>query len=1048
MATVLHKVNNVSSIIQIFGCEFGLRENCLVLVKLHAIEVFSETGKEPLARLEMLETLTGGVLWGESKLIVATESSKLVVLSLEHAKLEVVQEIEVKLLERSFSIIGESLRVQNDVSLKSLWITSYEGLVFELGCEKEQFKIKKSELISDIIGHLHVRPLAFDNDTNIESVSSYNILHRDEAHKFYVSQLQSGKGKKFTNFSTIDLTESNIAPVLVSGDTEDVLACFNNNSMIMVPYGQGKSIDLSGSLENNNCELINDSYVRKRLPKNKKWNITAGVRIQDGKIMVLDYNGDLYMTQYTKEVNSQGDLTITSWNIDKLLNHTNLKDVHQLRILEDDKIATLSKSADSILFRVENKQIQIMNQYQSGYPILDLNISGIKELPKLQVCGGGLNQGSIKSEFKGYETKLNLLLPVKDLKVLNIWEIKNYLVLNLISGLKVIDLDGFSGTDSLDEFFNEINGNILDVYLNAKDEIIVISDFGVYNSFEMVETKTINLGKTVDNVSYTITSNYLDFGENHIKLDSEASCLDVFQNHIILGNWNGSICLILNKKSKILKEKGLAINSVKIKKLTSKKIIYLCGDCEGNVIILDSENLIRTLKIGDSPVSIVSLKNSDEFIGYNNENVILFKMDVHGEIIEMGYLRLRADDIFGLEYDNRLLVFKGDEISELTIDKNLQNLSNEMKLHSLVKKSIKFKNYLNLNLFITIEEALIDKKLTTLSKIMTIDNNTFEVKDSVSLAPGIEITDAINTSYHKKLIDINYEEGKISVGFENILSQCFIVSCISQNNDDKISPLILFSVDEDGKIQEQFKLNQEENGKNSSINFYSLNNFGNRIIIANGDFLVGYQIEYLVADSKFQLKRITETYKSNNFVVGLNSINLNSVIIGDIFTGLIKLDLKFNKERQLFEFLRDNKVNAEFQFINLLRCFKVYKNFIILVDSLNNVIIYEYLKENNEFNFKIKSRFNIQDEINIIKTFRKGFLLGSITGGIYLIDLNLDNKFKRSVERLFKHKSDLEKYLDFRSVIKLNNQVKDPCHEIVDGQDANITVDILGFNSN
>lgn len=1040
MSFVLSRIHGDGEVVKVLrSCCISRRVHHLVVVRRDSIEFRNEV-------LDLRKTIP---IWDciidcqifhpidlPDWLVLTTDSNKLIILAFRQD----LSDILIK--EIPLSIEGQNVNLSilpNTLCVTSNFISFYtrEGTlvlydIVESNIEKSYELLKnnkrnKFKLFKD--------PKFYDISKNgliLESIlplndKTFSILYKNDIYEYFNDFLILNENK--LKYQQNNEFNNEISSILVPFENFGVFFFELNSISLKLFDSVIPNLELDSTLQNAIESTIKPSYdndkchfVSKEI--NLNFKISSSNILNDKKILFIDVKGNLYFTKIDYELsydlfNEIDKLVLKKWEIYQIKGTLNPKTSFINQLNDEEFLFTSNLGFQLIKIDFIKKSFTIIKEVKSIPPILDFNITGTN-IKKLQTVGANeFNSGFIKTEFKGYgfESIKKFKFPI-DNKIINFWKINNIFIFNELFNFKIFDING----KELSDFKNisNINGSIINLnYIN--NDLIVVTDLGIFkNGLPIIKSNIVNSIFYNNEIIYTI-KNFIIWNDLKLEHEEEISSLSAIKHlkksYLLIGNWDGSVCIYINSIKKEIKVSNLAIKSVLIKKLGSK-LTYIIGTGEGKVVLIDENYNVNEFKIGETPVDVIDFENS--IICYNFENVI--KFELNGEA--KGYLKLDPENLIIKNIDNEIYCFD-KELKLIKINKEVESLNNEILKPSLVKKSIKFKNHLNLSLFITINK---NSKDLIESTIEIIENNTFKTKSKFKLDEGIEITDIINLNYKKEIIE-SYTEEDITIAYENVLSQCFIISCISHLQDLKVSSLKLITVDENGEIKYECSSIIED-----EVNIYSLSNHCNRLVIGVGNVITCFKVEYSVINSKFSINKISKNCKNKFFINGIKSIG-SDIIISDVIGNIKKFKLKFFNNEIIF------KEEFEFKLKNFFNLnIEIFHNLIVNNDSLGNF----FISIINEESFEKISQFRINDQINVIKKFEsdlneneiidilnekdmnKGikpiFLLGSLSGTIYLIsmvcDIKIRDKLVNEQNKIIKR---IPKYEEYRKTRFNNN---------------------------
>ncbi|CCH43621.1 hypothetical protein BN7_3174 [Wickerhamomyces ciferrii] len=1072
MSFVVNTVVEPNEVVDILVAKLLGNTELLVIAKRNSIELYSfelENKVELQNSFDINEHILDVRLIklfdDKEFLVLATASNKLLIIGFNSLSEGFVLE-EIKLKDDEVYLTIQQGTLGIDPSNQYIVVFTNEGLLvtYELDQKvsklnlntylhqkKKKKQLFKKPIVSSFPKHkretrdpMLVERLVLLNDREYSYIS---VLYRDDLFQYYL-KTYSKENNKLDFWNKLKLPDT-IKPNVVLPVHELGTFMMSKNGVILsiAPYWSRSSF-LDDKNQNSTIHIVNDdqqTYIQKKLPMGSTWEIKSATIIPTNdnddsiKFILVTETGEYYISVFKAAKDTiTGELYVDSWTLHKL--EGQFPESPSIIKLLNNSNQFIIKNSSSIEIKQLHSDFSKFNTSQSWNitsSILDFNISGTT-LPKIQICGGSdLHTGFIKTEFNGFETSLTSIFDnFNEIQgVLNIWHIDDKILINTLEGIHIFEKK-FGGYHKFSNDFyglTNINGNIIDLGF-TQGKLIVITDQGIFQNGKQIQKLNISTGKILNNlIPIYVSGSNLYYKNEKYPVTDDVSVLNIFQDnktiHILIGHWDGSIEIFINGIKKTFKKSNMAINSVLIKKIGSN-LNYIVGDVEGNIKIMNLTDTISILNIGDAPVTIVDYE-SNSILVYNVENLIKIEFDNEtGDLSNRGYLNVESplylnyypelDQIWGVND-------KG--LYQISMENSSKLLTDDTKLNKLVRKSINFKNFLHLSLFL-INGTTINPKTneeTWNCELHVIDNNNYQTKCIYKFPPGIEITDVVNTQYHKELID-TYEEEPIGLAMENIFSQCFIVSCSYTNQDDIGPSLMLFSVDEFGQLQYQCS-----SPKNQKYSFQSLTNHGNRIIIGVGDSIVGYKLDYSITDSKFSLKKITDVYKTRYFTSHIKSCG-SEIVVGDLIHGVSKLSLKvkpnrLDEEDMIFQF-EESLQNLEQ--VHFLTGLETWGNLIITSDSLRNIKI----QFANGDECLLISEFNLDDQINCIRFINKDktvmdkinqvlmsgsmnnelddiitlFVLGSINGGVYLISIvlaeDLSKILKDSQDLIIKSKHD------------------------------------------
>lgn len=857
---------------------------------------------------------------------------------------------------------------------------------------------------------------------NDGSNSAVLVLYRDDLFNYYLKTLVEQENT--LGFLSNVQFEEEINPIILRHDCGSFL--FGETGIYLTTTPYCNTSFLSAALE-----LVDDStvqqendmnhgcFIKKSLPIGQKWDVISATiaRSQSksvAEIILVTKTGEVYSSKLKFDLDLlKGEIFVDYWTLEKYRGKMDSPKI-VTQIEQSLFIANSPTGLRIFKLRPDSKSFDVLHHYSSLPSIMDFNISGTT-LPKIQICGGKtLDSGYISTEFKGFNTDLRLISDklMVDTGVLNMWIFGDFTIVNTFDGVRMFECVGKTISE-VEDFhgLKEVDGSVLDMNM-SHNELTVVTEKGVFVDGRLDSRVDITAGFVEGDgtVTHFSGTNLIRKSENYSTPDDVSTIFTLEVNrkaHILVGYWSGKSCLFLDGIMKPVRQSELAISSALIKRIKAN-VYYLTGDAGGNIGVTDTLTS-HQLNIGDAPVTIVDYTEYS-ILAFNAENVVRIDFNEDGEIINRGYLNIEVP--YSMKYDrvsNKLVGFTNGTLEEVIIDDRDEILKNNTTLSTLVRKSVKFKNFLHLSLFATTTtkyNKILGREVWS-SELHVIDNNTFETKFVYELEPGTEITDVVNTEYHKELID-TYEEENIGLGMENILSQCFVVSCAYGSQDEYGPPLMLFSVDESGRLQYQCS------SPKAKLSFQSLTNHANKLVIGAGDAVVAYKVEYSIADSKFTLKKASDSYRTRYFTSHIKSVGPD-VVVGDIIKGTRVLELKVKddigqEDGTIFRFEESLK---GFQQVHFLTAMETFKEFAITADSLKNIQICDLSDE-----LSVTAQFNIGDQINVIKKIDHTkplhrntddnigslvstsdqtttimdeivpfFVLGSVNGGIYLLSM-------------------------------------------------------------
>lgn len=1047
MSFVLNTLIAPNDIVGIVYAKLVGNTEFLVVGKSSCIEIYSLQGDQlklerAIDLYDNVSDITTIKLFKSQNvfLVVTTGSSKVFVIGFETLQKEVLLEVfdlNTDGHDGTFSIQSNTLVVNQRDSLVGYftlegmaWFHEIDERIWEMELQ-EFIQLKKKKKKS-----LFKKPLVMSFPKNgreartpmiVEKLSTYDdgdepfilVLYRDDLFNYYLKTFIK-KENSLLFLSNLQLEEE-IKPILLSS----TIGCFvfgkSGIYLKTAPYYNAVSLSTVLDAVEDTSLVIDHNHskqccLKKMLPKGHSWNITAAVFFEGSdsgsiKLVFMSNTNELFVSELQTDLDPiKGELVINCWKVDKYAGELGSSKI--ITQMSSDVFALHGPTSFRVIrLDIKRKSFKDLDRKKYISPILDFNISGTA-LPKIQVCGGsGLGSGYINTEFKGYNAQLSKIgrkLPIET-GVLNLWIFDDHFVFNLFDAVRIFKLDQ-TGFTEVDDFhgLKEVDGNLLDLSL-FHNELLIVTERGVFINGKTRLNSDISLGHVdkTGNITFVSGNTLIHKNDKHLISDDASTIYAVKLNketHIMVGNWDGSVLLFVNGKKKILRKSLFAVNSVLIKKI-GNSVCYITGDASGTIGISVGTSTVD-LNIGDAPVTLVDYTEFS-FLAYNAENVVKIELDEIGNIVNRGYLNIGAP--YFIKYhsiDQKLICFENGYLKEIVVSNNeLSILTNETSFPKLVRRAVKFKNFLHLSLF-ALTGSSYDKvkgREVWNSELHVIDNNNFETKFVYKFDPGIEITDVVNTQYHKELID-TYEEENIGLGMENVLSQCFVVSCAYGSQDEHGPPLMLFSIDELGHLQYQCSC------PNINVTFQSLTNHANRMIIASGDSVIAYKIEYSIADSKFSLKRVSDSYRTRYFTSHIESVGPD-IIVGDLLKGISRLEMKVKKDivgddDSIFKFEESSK---EMENIHFLTALETFENIVVTADSLKNIKVH-YLSEDSSI---VVSQFNIEDQINVIRKIGNNslnretfsqlfngnievngledivnlFVLGSVNGGFYILSL-------------------------------------------------------------
>ncbi|KAH3680568.1 hypothetical protein WICMUC_000242 [Wickerhamomyces mucosus] len=946
-------------------------------------------------------------------LLIVTKSNKILLLAFRDssiAKEVIVQQFDIKELFGHLSIVPGSLVID---SWKFFSVYTREGsvIIFPLHRSKDLTNFAKSldprvktkqKLFKNPDFYTVMRPkMSNRSPIPIESIMNHfregdeitlSVIYKDESFSYHHSYYTLQRKQYLQSESDLHLNE----------EISNISIPFNDNFGSVLFGKTGIYIRLFGSvlhevrlsdqllrIGSSTIDVVKQGlrlqYVKKKLISNESWDVTSAlllkkldIKSNTMKILFTTSTNDLFLTiiKFKTHLNDFGVpdfVTLTKWDIQKF--HQKLVSASSLVQINRNTILANSQSQGLIEFKIDESTLTFEKVdwlIKSIPPILDFNMTPTFA-PKLQIVGGNsLSSGLIRTQFKGYQHSLHRLQVLQGVgsHILNLWKSDNdIIVVNTFNGVKSFKNGQQSNAF---EYLNASASLVIDTKV-VNGEVLVLTEAGIYkggNQFKL--DHTILTGMITENGDFIYASNNsVNVNSKEIIKDiKEVSSISFCQNldskrQILVGDWNGGVSLFKDEELIQLRAPNdVPIKSVLIKKLQGHrgKLFYIIGDAHGNLFLYDdSSSYLNTFKVSNAPVTIINNYDDSVFV-QDSESFLRLTFGIDGNVT-MGYIELTVPDSIYVDHSQReIFTLKDEKLYSLKVLDEVVELKNERNMNRLIKKSINFKNFLNLTLFITqteIYESITENKVYK-STLEVINNNTFQTVSIFEFESGIEVTDCVNTNYSKDIIE-DYEEPTISIPYQNVLSQCFVISCKYQIQDQRGPSLMLFSIDENGKLKHECSTVDYQSS------FESLSNHCDRIILGAGDVLAAYKVEYEISNSKFSLIRISEYYQTRYYISKVKSIGVD-IIIGDIIYGLSKLKLKVKKEinpddRLIFQFQKiDDFDKRKYSILNNFEI--VGKNMIINFDSLNNIDI-NFLNDDNHL--ITISQFNIGDQINVVK---------------------------------------------------------------------------------
>ena len=759
--------------------------------------------------------------------------------------------------------------------------------------------------------------------------------------------------------------------------------------------------------------LSHNPVVKK---KYKKLEISTAVVINPNdvkctRIILISKKGDVYLTELKFHIANDDSgypdtIEVQSWTTHKL--QGKLYNAQRVVKLKDNIFAVQSRQRGLGLFSIDMEQLRLTELFNEKAlsAVLDISMTNTT-VPKIQAVGGGpVTEGIISTWYKGFGSKmLNERKTALEPGILNCWNIDDYFLVKQLDSTVILKQTNrtFEETHDLDAVL-DVDGEILDVQRNSSGNLMCITTKGIYQDGVRIQAVDVVHGvfSQYGNAVYC-TSKSIYFRSHHYRANiDEVSCLSYLEQGttslVCVGDWKGDVKVIIPDKPTQKLSFGTAISSI-LGKVIGGETMMLIGTSHGDLHTIRKGERNKW-NIGSSPVS---LTDCDDFVlVYNAECVLKFVFDDTWNCSARGYIQITPPEL--IKYTNgQIWTLSDGAIGVLHIDKELMTLKHELQLPRLVRKCIKFKNFMNLSLFVTLTQLpskLYEDELDFQCQLEVIENNTFKTVSTYKLPRGVEVTDAVNLAYRNDVIS-TMNEPPINFGVESFLSQCFAISCLHHTEDMKGSPIEIFSVDQDGKLE------RIATAPSSGIQYYCLTSHANRLLIAGGTRVCAYQIDYSLEHSKFTLQRVTEFLRPEHYTSHVTSVGPD-VIITDALasTKYYKLEVLDEPDNEVF--LRWVNVEYAYGFNNMFTvALDVFYDLELGADSYGGIGTGSAGAD--RLGVYSNAGYVLPDEINVIKAIERSkalisqkdlhrlmedkglkhiesiplFLLGSASGGMY-----------------------------------------------------------------
>lgn len=962
--------------------------------------------------------------------VVATESGALVLLGFRGIEDVVIQRMPLGQDQRcSLSVMPSTLCVDSSKFISTL--TNEGSVCFFLLHRAKDLKnfqraldgVKRQKLFKDLtsftISNQQGRtPLTVEciapHYEESSAVITLSVIHRDELYNHYHSYYIFETPFNFYQDSPIMFNEQ-ISPIVLPIGLNMGSIFFGKNALYVRGYCRMVRDGVKCS-QMDELSLISSNgvpMVKKSLRGPMKITAAMSLTTNDfklAKLLLLADDGSLYLSVIQFEVNYDSfgapqTFYISSWSMSRF--ESKLFRAEKIVKLSDSHFLIHSLQRGMCVFNVdfEHLRLEVTDLSKSMPPILDINVTGTIT-PKVQICGGSsMHEGVISTQFKGYESqvvnKLELKIPTPGSS--GIWCIDETYIVKHIEGVLLYQSRDGDIIPKEDHFhgIHAVNGEIHDVFLTSAHKLMMISDKGVYAEDECINSLDIIIGCfSTNGVPVFVTQSSLYYKDQVYKVKgsqvSSISCTEFNRAHnILLGHWDGHVALCSNGSMTTLTSQRTTSISCVRSKVFDKQLCHFIGTSHGQLFYHREGKKLVKWNLGSSPVSVMDCR--DCVIVWNSENVVKLVFDSHGECIHKGFISMEAPEC--LNYcDGKVISLSGGAIVELSTSQKVSTISHELQLNRLVKKCISFKNCLHLSLFLTMTELY----STTYSKpliqcqLEVIENNTFTRKSLYKFPLGVECTDVVNLTYKADAIS-GMEEPPINIGVESYLSQCFAVSCVHHVQDIKGPPIQVFSIDQAGKIK------HVADTPVSTMKFYSLASHVNRLLIAGGEKLCAFQIEYSLEHATFKIQRVSD-WLSIGYVNQVSRVGVD-VLISQVLGRLKRYKLQVKSKIENDVSLKWREVEMEMSVGKFPVSFDIFQDLLLSVES-SRVLSKRSLSSGDGCDM------SLPDQINVIKSidfFEDGltiselrntappsipmFVMGSVSGGVYLVTLLRDSVF-------------------------------------------------------
>ncbi|CAI4044220.1 hypothetical protein N7582_003184 [Saccharomyces uvarum] len=302
-----------------------------------------------------------------------------------------------------------------------------------------------------------------------------------------------------------------------------------------------------------------------------------------------------------------------------------------------------------------------------------------------------------------------------------------------------------------------------------------------------------------------------------------------------------------------------------------KKVYILISDVEGNLCVIDASTLevLEEVKICKKKLQFCGVPNSDYVLIFTPDTIVLFKPSVQkGEFdIQEVYTPYHISHLVPGINDSSVIMatFQG-KFYDVTVPSDVGEATFSSKLEQVPKPCLKFINLESSSRYIFVAALPIAQQMhdnyseiyvydiKQIKRICTLDFCSIDNDIKSIKYENVLITDMISVPLLKRKETLGKKKAS-ELYKEVIFNSCILVSLnlnpVDEIDSNEMKNLMLFSFDEkSGTIEYLF-------GINAGFSITGLYNYYNGCILAYGESIQAYQLNYSVHENKFSIEHVS-----------------------------------------------------------------------------------------------------------------------------------------------------------------------------------------------